>query len=169
VGLYYFQNETQNYAGYKINASGKPSGAALPDSTNTNYDPTTRPWYICAKLNHCYTKFINIVAVNTYQAIVLSAPVYKLVNGVYTLDSVVAVTRRLSLFTDILAPYAQRSVVTYIMDKSYKLVATSDGEQVWNVAASGCDGKSDCNILARSSVNFYVVTTCKLFSPLNLP
>ena len=168
MGLYYFQNETLDYAGYYVNANGKPYGAALPNSTKTGYDPTTRPWYTCAKLNHCYTKFINIVAVNTYQAIVLSAPVYKVVDGVYTLDSVVAVTRRLSLFTDILAPYAQRSVVTYIMDKSYKLVATSDGEQVWNTA-SGCDGKSDCNILARSSVNSYVVMTCKLFSPLNLP
>ena len=146
VSTYYIKltGNGQPYTGYTVNSDGSPSSTTVYSSSS--YDPTTTGWYTSATKTASWSAPFMSTGVNPYPAIAYSAPVFVSNN---TLVAVISATRRLSKVSDLLAPYAKQHTVSYIMDSSHGLVATTTGENVWSTSTGGLKP-------ATSSTSYFV-------------
>jgi hypothetical protein len=159
---YYYSDGISN-KGYSVNANGTIN---TPNGYTSNYNPTTDTWYTRPKRIYAnsWSDFFTIPALQTYGVLSYGIPFYSLDES--TLKGVVATTRCLKSSTsgeDSFASILQvfqvdtRATVVYIMTTAYRLVATSFGEDTWNVGSNNLKR-------ANESSNIYVAQTANYLS-----
>jgi hypothetical protein len=160
---YYYSGPSTNFfqIGYNVKDDGTKGTTKLYNSTS-KYDPTTRGWYsVAAKsFRGVWTSgFYNSYSTIPYGSISFNIPLYSKDGS--TLEAVVSSTRLINStrfgeesFSSLLSQFQgdNRAKVVYIMDTTYRLVATSLNEVTW-------DTKTQTLKLAKDSTNLYVAQT----------
>jgi hypothetical protein len=138
-----------SYVGYKINNQGVP--VAPNGYKSSTYDPTTRPWYLAASVTSSWSSFYELTTVSSVVVNSFSVPIYS--PATKTLLGVVAVTRHLESYTQLVTKYAASALVIYLMDNTGGLIATSNNETVWKNGAI-IKAVDSTNGLVSSSASF---------------
>lgn len=159
----YYYGASSLQTGYSVYANGTIN---TPNGYTANYDPTGDTLYRRSKNNfgNSWSNFYTIPGLQTYGVISFGIPYYSLDES--TLKGVVATTRCLKSSTsgeDSFASVLQtfqvdtRASVVYIMTTTYRLVATSFGEDTWMIPEKNLKR-------ANESSNTYVAQTASYLS-----
>ena len=140
---------------YPVNASnGLP--LQTPVTTTPNFDVRSRPYYSSATSAPAWSSFFDLLISPGNPSFSYAVPVFN--SSDQSLLCVVSVFRRLSMFTSMLAVYAARNDVSFIMDDKFNLIATSQGESGWvSASASLKFALSSSNGLVRDVATFLKV------------
>lgn len=140
------EGATGDSKGCPIATHGEPLVATTIYS-NSNYDPTARPWYTSTTRGKARWSIVfEFDFAKDTPVLALSFPVAH--------AAVVGVSRPLTSLTLILQVYASTDGVTYIMDSSSRLLAVSTGENVWLSDKSLLLATASANYLVSESAKF---------------
>lgn len=149
---YFFQSPGAGVLqGYSLGGTeGLPQ--LTPFTTVNPYDPTSRPWYNVANKTEAWSGFFEFSMAPGIPSIAYVSP---LLNSDGSKAGVVAVSRLLSSFSDMLAPYASTTGVAFLLDASLGLVATSNTESTWVSAGLALKPAAlSSSLLVREAAHF---------------
>jgi hypothetical protein len=150
---YRYSDNTGAAKGYYAGADGVPQAKQV-FSTSFAGKITSQPWYTAAtsapaQTQAAWSSFYQAVG-STRIVLSYSFPYY--ISSTRSNIGVVAVTRNLQSFTDIVQSYATRALAVYIMTaNTYLLVATNQNEAVWTGTALKLASVSTNPLIAQSA------------------